>query len=107
MSLYDDVHRYEIGDLINLDVTFLDQSTGNPFDPEALSYTYKDPSGVIVTDVPSVKLSVGNYRAMVDATISGIGPGVVLRPAMGSRRSKAGFMSSRACLSWDERWLTC
>ena len=58
-------------------VVFTDQATGIAFDPTALSFSYKNPAGVVTTLVYGVdsaltKTAIGNYRVDINANAAGI-----------------------------------
>jgi hypothetical protein len=67
---------YDLGKTVRVRATFKNGDTGDPIDPDVVNVTLKSPAGALTTYTHGVgsnvvKESVGNYYAMVSASLSG------------------------------------
>lgn len=71
------INPYDKGASVRVAGPFRDIETGNPIDPETVSFSYKNPAGLTITltygqNVELQRVNTGNYRVDIDANLSGM-----------------------------------
>lgn len=77
MTLYDDLNKYEIGDLVRVSGPFRNSVDGAPVDPTAVFLSYKKPDGTTTSltygvDGAVIKDGPGDYHVDINADAVGI-----------------------------------